>query len=152
LARAILRNPTILILDEATSATDAQSERLIHEALLTFVQGRTTFLITHAVTPGVLELIDKVAVMDHGRLIAYGTHPEVLATCPIYERLFHARGRRATESASESAATPSDPAQRDAAATPRPEILPLPLARGVRLAARGPDRDPSTDRRMRDAS
>ncbi len=82
LARAVLRNPAILILDEATSATDAQSERLIHEALLTFVEGRTTFLITHAVTPSVLELIDKVAVMDHGRLVAYGTHQQVLGDVP----------------------------------------------------------------------
>src|SRR5579863_8162459 len=77
-----------------TSATDAQSERLIHEALLSFVRGRTTFLITRAVTPGVLELVHKVAVMDHGQLIAIGPHEAVLATCPVYERLFHARGRR----------------------------------------------------------
>jgi subfamily B ATP-binding cassette protein MsbA len=157
LARAILRNPTILILDEATSATDAQSERLIHEALLTFVEGRTTFLITHAVTPSVLELIDKVAVMDHGRLIAYGTHQDVLATCPVYERLFHARARRAGDAAMESTgdATFTDQPPRDSVESPTPpEILPLPLARGVRLAARGtaPDHDPSHDRRLRDAS
>jgi ATP-binding cassette, subfamily B, bacterial MsbA len=142
LARAVLRNPAILILDEATSATDAQSERLIHEALLTFVKGRTTFLITHAVTPGVLELIDKVAVMDHGRLIAYGSHEQVLATCPVYERLFHARGRGATaEGEAEAelivdAGMPHDAGPPGAAGSrPRPEILPLPLARGVRLAA-----------------
>jgi subfamily B ATP-binding cassette protein MsbA len=159
LARAILRNPAILILDEATSATDAQSERLIHEALLSFVEGRTTFLITHAVTPAVLELIDKVAVMDHGRLVAYGTHEQVLATCPIYERLFHARARRAGEAASESpgsAQLPPDAWLDSAAAVPGPAILPLPLARGMRLAAQAgaPDngRDPRDDRRMRDAS
>ncbi len=140
LARAILRNPAILILDEATSATDAQSERLIHEALLSFVEGRTTFLITHAVTPGVLELIDKVAVMDHGRLIACGTHEQVLATCPIYERLFHARGRRATEVASEASGgrqLPED-VPNDAAGVSRPEILPMPLTGGMRLAAQSP--------------
>jgi ATP-binding cassette, subfamily B, bacterial MsbA len=155
LARAMLRNPAILILDEATSATDAQSERLIHEALLKFVEGRTTFLITHAVTPGVLELIDKVAVMDHGRLVAYGTHEQVLATCPIYERLFHARGRRAGDVASEvpDGTEPPQDAQLDAAAPSRPEILPLPLARGVRLAAEAaPGRKPDGDRRLRDAS
>jgi ATP-binding cassette, subfamily B, bacterial MsbA len=158
LARAILRNPAILILDEATSATDAQSERLIHEALLSFVEGRTTFLITHAVTPGVLELIDKVAVMDHGRLIACGTHEQVLATCPIYERLFHARGRRATEVASEASGgrqLPED-VPNDAAGVSRPEILPMPLTGGMRLAAQSPapdkGRDPSADRRLRDAS
>jgi len=159
LARAMLRNPAILILDEATSATDAQSERLIHEALLSFVEGRTTFLITHAVTPSVLELIDKVAVMDHGRLVAYGTHEQVLATCPIYERLFHARARRAGESTSESpgsAQLPPDAWLDSAASPPGPAILPLPLARGLRLAAQAaaPDngRDPCDDRRMRDAS
>src|SRR5262249_53368075 len=57
LARAILRDPRILILDEATSAIDAQSERLIHETLQTFVKGRTTFIITHSVTPSILQLI-----------------------------------------------------------------------------------------------
>jgi len=157
LARAILRNPAVLILDEATSATDAQSERLIHEALLTFVEGRTTFLITHAVTPSVLELIDKVAVMDHGRLVAYGTHQQVLATCPIYERLFHARGRRANEAPSESTARNERPddARSDAAGSQqRPEILPLPITRGMRLAVQAPpsDRDPTEERRRREAS
>jgi subfamily B ATP-binding cassette protein MsbA len=149
LARAVLRNPAILILDEATSATDAQSERLIHEALLTFVEGRTTFLITHAVTPSVLELIDKVAVMDHGRLVAYGTHQQVLAKCPIYERLFHARSRR-TIPASEAIPTEI------AAAPSPPEILPLPLSRGMRSAGLTPpstkDRGTPDDRRLRDAS
>jgi subfamily B ATP-binding cassette protein MsbA len=159
LARAMLRNPAILILDEATSATDAQSERLIHEALLTFVEGRTTFLITHAVSPAVLDLIDKVAVMDHGRLVAYGTHEDVLATCPIYERLFHARARRTSElpTGSPGDAGPSAGMLLDAPTPPqRPEILPLPLTRGIRLAsqAAAPDRsrDPSGDRRLRDAS
>jgi len=157
LARAILRNPAILILDEATSATDAQSERLIHEALLSFVEGRTTFLITHAVTPSVLELIDKVAVMDHGRLVAYGTHEQVLATCPIYERLFHARARRAGEQAAEaSGGQTSQDARNEAVGVSPPEILPLPLTRGMRLAAHNPapdkGRDPSDSRRLRDAS
>jgi subfamily B ATP-binding cassette protein MsbA len=177
LARAILRNPSILILDEATSATDAQSERLIHEALLHFVGGRTTFLITHAVTPSVLELIDKVAVMDHGRLIAFGTHEQVLATCPVYERLFHARGRRGLApgeidperlqpATSSGDAIQTASARDDGSAPTRPEILPLPLARGVRVAAqsaaaeerdksRNPlhqPSDPGAVRRRRDAS
>ena len=134
---------------------------------MTFVEGRTTFLITHAVTPSVLELIDKVAVMDHGRLVAYGTHQQVLATCPIYERLFHARSRR-TIAASEAAADAIDvPVAADAltvsamppeiAAPPsRPEILPLPFARGMRLAGQNPSSTPDLgapdDRRLRDAS
>ncbi len=166
LARAVLRNPAILILDEATSATDAQSERLIHEALLTFVEGRTTFLITHAVTPSVLELIDKVAVMDHGRLVAYGTHQQVLATCPIYERLFHARSRRTIISGETATATIDAPVSADAltvsalpqiaAAPSPPEILPLPLTRGMRSPGQTSpstkDRETPDNRRLRDAS
>jgi len=149
LARAILRDPAILILDEATSATDAQSEMLIHEALQSFVKGRTTFLITHSVTPSVLELVHKIAVMDHGQLVAFGPHEELLANCPAYERLFHARGRRLQVSADVQEATAS---RGEAGSTPvaneaiherfegehsveRPEILPLPLARSIRLAA-----------------
>jgi ATP-binding cassette, subfamily B, bacterial MsbA len=141
LARAILRDPSVLILDEATSATDAQSELLIHEALQSFVKGRTTFLITHAVTPSVLELVHKIAVMDHGQLIAFGPHEDVLATCPAYERLFHARGRRVQVSAG-ALETTIRPTDEDSSALPnsapsieRPEILPLPLARSIRLAA-----------------
>lgn len=147
LARAILRNPSILILDEATSASDAQSERLIHETLQSFVKGRTTFLITHAVTPGVLELVHKIAVMDHGELIAYGPHEQVLATCPIYERLFHARSRRGAVHSSDAIANVAGetltPASKPAAtervdakqAVPRPEILPLPLVRSIQIVA-----------------
>jgi ATP-binding cassette, subfamily B, bacterial MsbA len=141
LARAILRDPSILILDEATSATDAQSEMLIHEALQSFVKGRTTFLITHTVTPSVLELIHKVAVMDHGQLIAFGSHEDILATCPLYERLFHARGRRVQvsadiqETAIASTATNSLAGSNAGETSERPDIVPLPVARSIRLAA-----------------
>ena len=92
LARAMIRNPEILILDEATSAIDAQSEVLIHAALKTFVQGRTTFIITHSVTPSVLELVTRIVVMEHGRVVASGPHEMLLANCPLYGRLYQSQG------------------------------------------------------------
>jgi subfamily B ATP-binding cassette protein MsbA len=99
LARAILRDPAIFILDEATSAIDATSERLIHEALKDFCRGRTVFLITHAVTKTLLEFVTQVAVMDHGRLVAYGPHEKVHETCPAYRKLYRAQvdGRSAKD-------------------------------------------------------
>ena len=94
LARALLRNPAILILDEATSAVDAHSEQLIHETLREFSVGRTTLIVTHAMTTTLVELVSHVLVMDHGRVIAFGHHAEVLATCPVYQRLFEAQSHR----------------------------------------------------------
>jgi subfamily B ATP-binding cassette protein MsbA len=91
LARAILRDPAILILDEATSAIDAQSERLIHQTLREFSRGRTTFLITHTVSQSILDFVTRIAVMVDGRLIACGPHETLLATCPAYGALFRAR-------------------------------------------------------------
>lgn len=94
LARAMLRDPAILILDEPTSAIDAHSEQAIQRALKEFTRGRTTLLITHAMSPSLLTFITRIVVLDQGRLIADGTHHELLATCPIYQRLFHAEPRR----------------------------------------------------------
>ena len=121
---------------------------LIHEALQSFVKGRTTFLITHAVTPSVLELVHRIAVMDHGQLLAFGPHEEMLASCPAYDRLFHVRGRRvqlsadpieAAGSAEQTAAAKSpgpDPRDGELSAG-QPEIVPLPVARSIRLVAQG---------------
>jgi subfamily B ATP-binding cassette protein MsbA len=91
LARAILRDPAILILDEATSAIDAQSERLIHQTLREFTKGRTTFLITHTVSQSILDFVTRIAVMVEGRLVACGPHETLLATCPAYGVLYRAR-------------------------------------------------------------
>ena len=76
LARAILRDPEILILDEATSQIDTESEVLIHQALEKFTEGRTTIMITHRASS--LQLADRVVVMEAGRLIDEGPTTDLL--------------------------------------------------------------------------
>ena len=91
LARAILRDPTVLILDEATSAIDSASELLIHQTLREFSRGRTVLIITHTVSQSILDFVSRIAVMDHGRLIAAGPHEMLLETCPVYQKLYQSR-------------------------------------------------------------
>lgn len=85
LARAILRDPAILILDEATSQIDVESEQLIHEALKSFIAGRTTILITHRISS--IGLADRVLLMHEGQIADIGRHDELLARSPIYRRI-----------------------------------------------------------------
>jgi subfamily B ATP-binding cassette protein MsbA len=85
LARAILRDPDILVLDEATSQVDLESEQLIHQALEEFVRDRTAIIITHRLST--LELADRVLVLDSGRIADLGTHDELITRCDLYRRL-----------------------------------------------------------------
>ncbi len=86
LARAILRDPAILILDEATSQVDLESEQAIQQVLEKFTRGRTTVLITHRLS--VLSLADRIVVMEGGRILDVGSHQELLARCNLYRRLY----------------------------------------------------------------
>ncbi len=86
IARAILRDPEILIFDEAMSQVDSESERKIHQALQEFVQGRTTFTIAHRFATVIAA--DRIAVMDGGRVIDCGSHQELLGRCKLYEHLY----------------------------------------------------------------
>jgi subfamily B ATP-binding cassette protein MsbA len=86
IARAILRNPRILILDEATSSLDSKSENLVKEALTNLMRGRTTFIIAHRFST-VLSA-DKIIVLDAGRVAAIGTHEELYSNSRVYQRLY----------------------------------------------------------------
>jgi len=98
IARAILANPSILILDEATSSVDTRTEKHIQEAMLRLMQGRTSFVIAHRLST--IRNADQILVINHGEIVERGTHESLLAQRGFYHQLyssqFRANGRGAT--------------------------------------------------------
>jgi len=96
IARAILKNAPILILDEATSSLDAESESLVQAALANLVEGRTVLVIAHRL--GTIRGANRIAVLEDGRITAIGSHEELLASSPTYQRLYQLQFMDGSES------------------------------------------------------
>lgn len=88
-ARALLANPRILVLDEATASIDTQTERLIQEALAELLKGRTAFVIAHRLST--IRNADKIVVLDHGRIVEMGTHESLMSRRGAYYNLIQAQ-------------------------------------------------------------
>jgi ATP-binding cassette subfamily B protein len=105
IARALLVNPPILILDDATSAIDVKVEQGIHGALRVLMEGRTTLIIAHRLST--ISLADRVILLDSGQIVADGTHAELLTTTPLYSEVL-AQAATEEQEAAEAAAGRED--------------------------------------------
>ena len=85
IARTLLENPPILVLDDATSAIDVKVESAIHQSLDTLLEDRTTILIAHRLST--IALADRVVLLEHGKVAATGTHQQLLTTEPRYVQI-----------------------------------------------------------------
>jgi ABC-type multidrug transport system fused ATPase/permease subunit len=92
LARVFLKNPSILILDEATSGLDSEVENLIHDAVRRLMKGRTSFLIAHRLASAVDA--DVIVVLDGGRIVEVGSHSELVKRAGVYSQLFNEQTRK----------------------------------------------------------
>jgi len=90
IARALLTDPRILVLDDATSAIDSATEDAIQRAIAAVLEGRTTFLITHRLSQ--IRRADTIVVLDRGRVVDQGAHAELLERCRLYQRIFARHG------------------------------------------------------------
>ena len=97
-ARALAHDPKVLILDEATSSVDPETERLIQEAIFRITKKRTTLVVAHRLST--IQRADRILVMHHGRIREQGTHEELMDLGGIYYRLNNLRARKAVNSES----------------------------------------------------
>jgi len=134
LARALLTDPRILVLDDATSAIDSRVEEEIHATLRRLMRGRTTLLVAHR--RSTLRLADRIAVIDHGTVVDTGTHDELLSRCRLYRLLLAGPGtgldELATEATADGAAGDGEAPPTD---TPTRVEAGLPVTGGVTASA-----------------